>query len=674
MGLNFYKQLLFLYRNAALPFKISMPFILMFLGFWVTSTAVVGVYFSNKLEQNQREQSRELAALVEREIEQELNSLRRVARLLSIEIPIAQGTLAQDTNQLQQAILPLVGILDTNIIKIINVSNQPLFTVQSGILNDVELQGQEIYDLLLTGSDIATIVSTYDIDSPDVGPPILIGTAPVKSQQGIVGGVLLGTALNDDLLTQLNRAIKEQIVVLSEGVVVASTFQAAASPAETVELSGPETYIAIRDEEFLAQPVYLEGLGDQQFELVLLISQQSLLQTQRAIWVFVALVASFGSAITTILGYWIARIVVKPIQDITLVAQRVAGESRFDLRATTNTQDEINILALSLNQLIEWVGQYTYDLEEATLNLETRVEERTRELSDALQKLKDTQAQLIQTEKMSSLGQMIAGIAHEINNPIGFIQGNIEPLNEYFQDLFELIETYQAEYPQPTAAVSKKQQEIDLDFLIKDLNKLLGSMNVGTERVHEIVKSLRNFSRLDEATVKDVNIHDGLNSTLLILNHRIKHQVTVVKDYGDLPLVRCFPAQLNQVFTNIIANALDAMLDEKHDDVSDNAAGRKHLTIVTRAIAKKQVQIVICDSGPGIPPDVCTKIFDPFFTTKPVGKGTGLGLGICFKIIQQHQGQIDVSSKVGQGTEFIITLPTDVLPADPAMDFSTVVE
>ncbi|MBE9067022.1 HAMP domain-containing protein [Leptolyngbya cf. ectocarpi LEGE 11479] len=666
MGLNFYKQLLFQYRNAALPLKISIPFIMMFLGFWVTSTAVVGIFVSNKLEQNQQEQSRELAALVEREIDQELNALRRVARLLSIEIPIVQGALAQDQNRLRQAILPLVGILDTNVINIINNNQQSLFTVQNAVLNNVELQGPEIYNLVLTGSDIATIVGTSDS-----GPPVLIGTAPIKSGQGIVGGILLGTALDNDLLTQINRAIKEQIIVLSEGVIIASTFPAETSPLETLELSGPNKLIAIGDEEFLAQPVYLKGLGDQQFELVLLISQRSLLRTQRAIWVFVALVASLGSVITTTLGYWIARIVVKPIQDITLVAQRVAGESRFDLRATTNTQDEINILALSLNQLIEWVGQYTYDLEEATLNLETRVEERTQELSDALKKLKDTQAQLIQTEKMSSLGQMIAGIAHEINNPIGFIQGNIEPLNEYFQDLLELIETYQTEYPQPTSIVSQKQREIDLDFLIKDLNKLLGSMNVGTERVHEIVKSLRNFSRLDEATVKDVNIHDGLNSTLLILNHRIKHQVTVVKDYGDLPLVRCFPAQLNQVFTNIIANALDAMLDSKPDGA--NVSERKHLTIVTRAISKKQIQIVICDSGPGIPPEVRTKIFDPFFTTKPVGKGTGLGLGICFKIIQQHQGNIEVSSKMGQGTEFIITLPTDVLPADPVIDFAAFV-
>ena len=166
------------------------------------------------------------------------------------------------------------------------------------------------------------------------------------------------------------------------------------------------------------------------------------------------------------------------------------------------------------------------------------------------------------------------------------------------------------------------------------------------------------FSRLDEATVKDFNFHEGIDSTQLILNHLIKHHVSVIKHYGDLPLVRCFPAQLNQVFTNIIANALDAMFDSDCDP--------KKLTITTREIAPGSVQISIHDSGPGISPQVRTKIFDPFFTTKAVGKGTGLGLGICFKIIQQHQGYIDVRSKIDQGAEFLITLPTDVLPADPA--------
>ncbi|MEO0868318.1 MAG: ATP-binding protein, partial [Cyanobacteria bacterium J06642_11] len=201
------------------------------------------------------------------------------------------------------------------------------------------------------------------------------------------------------------------------------------------------------------------------------------------------------------------------------------------------------------------------------------------------------------------------------------------------------------------------REEMDFEFVLEDLSKVLNSMNVGTQRVHEIVRSLRNFSRLDEANVKDVDIHEGLDSTLLILNHRIKYDVTVIKEYGDLPLVRCLPAQINQVFTNIISNALDAMFDA---DCSS-----KRITIVTREIENSQIEIVLRDSGPGIPADIQAKVFDPFFTTKPVGKGTGLGLGICFKIIQQHQGTINVRSKSGKGTEFSIKLPINALPAEP---------
>ncbi|MEL7502061.1 MAG: ATP-binding protein [Cyanobacteria bacterium J06554_6] len=251
---------------------------------------------------------------------------------------------------------------------------------------------------------------------------------------------------------------------------------------------------------------------------------------------------------------------------------------------------------------------------------------------------------------------MVAGIAHEINNPISFIQGNIGPLKGYFEDLIDLLDAYQSEYTNPSEALIEKQEEADLEFLLEDAKKLLGSLKMGTERVRDIVVSLRNYSRLDEAAIKDVNLNEGIDSTLLILNHRIKHGIDVVKNYGNLPSVRCSPAQLNQVFTNIVANALDAMFD------ADSQT--KQLAIVTRRLDATQVQISIRDTGPGMTPEVKAKIFDPFFTTKGVGKGTGLGMGICFKIIEQHRGNIDVITEVGQGTEFLITLPIEALSAD----------
>ncbi|MEM8613704.1 MAG: ATP-binding protein [Cyanobacteria bacterium P01_H01_bin.105] len=657
MGLSPYKKLQLRYQNASLPVKISVPFILMFVGFWIAGTASLGYFLAHKLEQGEHKRTMELAALVKRELDQELDTLRKDARLLSIKEPVAKGTLIQDKNQLQQIILPLKGIINANIITVINRDQQQILTVQDPVLKDIELKLTAVNKLLITGVDISTIVNTKD-----VGLPVLIGTAPIKNDLGVIGGILVGTVLNNQLLTEINQSIQEHIIVVADGVVIASTFSSDLFQAnQSEQLKNPQnnSVITIDNQKFSAHLIHFKGLEDEHFDLVLLTSQQSLIQAKQTAWLLIIAMASVGAISTVILGYWIAKRVARPIQDITLIAQRVAGENRFDLRAPANTQDDISILALSINQLIEWVGQYTNELEIATQTLDIRVKQRTRRLLNTLKELKATQAQLIQSEKMSSLGQMIAGIAHEINNPISFVQGNIEPLKEYFEDLLELISTYQAEYPEPAEAIITKQKEIDFDFLLEDLDKLLGSMNLGAERVHEIVQSLRNFSRLDEATVKDVDIHEGIDSSLLILNHRIKHEVTVAKRYGDLPLVRCFPAQLNQVFTNLIVNSLDAMFEANCD--------RKKIKIITRMIEYNQIQIIICDNGPGIPREIRKKIFDPFFTTKPVGKGTGLGLGICFRIIQQHQGNIRVRSKVGKGTEFVITLPIDALSADPTV-------
>lgn len=319
------------------------------------------------------------------------------------------------------------------------------------------------------------------------------------------------------------------------------------------------------------------------------------------------------------------------------------------------------LLERSLNLSSEELLAANTRLQSLLKTMEAQVERRTHDLAEAnailgktIQELQETQLQLIQTEKMSSLGQMVAGIAHEINNPISFIRGNLAPLREYFQALKSLLEAYRREYPQPSRKILEKHKTADLEFLLEDLPKLMTSMEVGTQRVRDIVVSLRNFSRMDEATVKYADIHEGIESTLLILSHRIKYGVEIVRDYGSLPPVMCSPAQLNQAFTNIIANALDAMFDA--------ASEPKQLMIKTRAIAGKKVQISIRDTGPGIPTAIKPQIFDPFFTTKPVGKGTGLGLSVCFTILQHHQGSIEVNSEAGSGAEFMITLPQMAAP------------
>lgn len=276
------------------------------------------------------------------------------------------------------------------------------------------------------------------------------------------------------------------------------------------------------------------------------------------------------------------------------------------------------------------------------------------ELERTVHKLQTTQVQLIQTEKMSSLGKIVAGLAHEINNPNNFIHGNLHHLYEYIQTLLTLLKFYQQKYPEAEKFFIDKIGEIDLDFIIDDFQNILSSMRLGTNRIKEIVNFLKNFSRLDESDRKTVNIHDGIESTLFLLNHRLQQEIQIIREYSKLPLVECYPAQLNQVFINIINNAIDTLLDKQ------NQQKPKKITIKTEIVDVETIRIRIIDNGCGIIPEIQNKIFDPFFTTKPVNKGTGVGLAISYRIIEKHHGSIYVKSQPGDGAEFIIEIPVRV--------------
>ncbi|MBD2099415.1 GAF domain-containing sensor histidine kinase [Leptolyngbya sp. FACHB-261] len=271
-------------------------------------------------------------------------------------------------------------------------------------------------------------------------------------------------------------------------------------------------------------------------------------------------------------------------------------------------------------------------------------------LRATLEELQAAQTQLIQSEKMSSLGQMVAGVAHEINNPINFIHANLPHAQEYVEILEQVIATYAARSPEPPAEIVRLNNEFELDYIRQDFPKLLKSMREGTERVRDIVRTLRNFSRLDQAQRKSVDLHEGLESSLLLLQYRFKPSVKLTRRYSALPLVECYAGQINQVFMNLLSNALDASVDAGADSVE--------LTVTTLWSEPDWVSIAIRDNGPGIPAAIRDRIFDPFFTTKEVGKGTGLGLSICYKIVvEEHKGRIECFSEPGKGTEFRIHLP-----------------
>jgi two-component system, NtrC family, sensor kinase len=365
----------------------------------------------------------------------------------------------------------------------------------------------------------------------------------------------------------------------------------------------------------------------------------------------------FGSmalsiVVAALLAGFTSRAIAKPLAAVTKIAQRVTQESNFQLQVPVTSTDEVGVLAASLNQLIQKVNHL-------------------------LQELKSEQeSQILQNEKMATLGRMLAGVAHEVNNPINFIYANIDPARNYVEDVLDLLKTYETQIPNPPPAVKEKAEEIDLDFIKEDLIKIFESMQVGAERAKAIILSLKDFSRLDDAAPHPVDLHACIDSSLLILNSRIKQGVEVVRNYGDIPTVEGYMGLLYQVFVNVLNNALDAVEEKAKIEKASYEEARKQsgsesvkqeapsflprIAIATEYLDDDSVVVRISDNGTGIPAESQEKMFETFFTTKPRGVGTGLGLAIGRDIIvKKHGGTINCWSEVGTGTEFAIALPIE---------------
>ena len=373
---------------------------------------------------------------------------------------------------------------------------------------------------------------------------------------------------------------------------------------------------------------------------------------------------ALGGAIAS--SIWTARRISRPIREfsqasIALATATQEGFVEGDLDQSTGYHSyvqEMQTLANAFNQMSTQIqGSFT-QLEQTN----TQLEDRTKTLEKALVDLKQSQRQLVQSEKLSSLGQLVAGVAHEINNPISFIYGNLKPGDKYIQDLLELVALYQQEY-EANEAIAQRAKKIDLDYLIEDLPKLWQSMKVGADRIQDIVMSLRNFSRTDETELRAVNLHDGIDSTLIILRNRWKNQdfrpaIEIIKQYSELPLIECYIGQINQVFMNILVNAIDALDERDQTRTFDECEAAPSTIWISTTIINGWVQITIADNGTGMSEITQNQLFDPFYTTKPIGKGTGLGLSISYAIItERHHGKLQCDSTLGEGSKFIVEIP-----------------
>jgi signal transduction histidine kinase len=334
----------------------------------------------------------------------------------------------------------------------------------------------------------------------------------------------------------------------------------------------------------------------------------------------------------------------------------VATYSLNFVNAFVNSQVKV------LSQMLQWVEL----LETSYTELQQTVTQKTHELQQQQRQLAEMRLEsrrirkhMIQMEKLATLGQMISGISHEINNPINFIYGNIPYVEEHVQDLLTVLQIYQENCSAELPAIQTVLEEIDLEFVLEDLPRIVDSMKLGADRIRELVLTLRNFYRLDEAEMKPANLIEGIEDTLLLLQHRYKQGIEIIKEFDDLPDVECHINQINQVFMNLLSNAIDALVQqEEEDELCDRAIAPKQIRIATKSLNNNWISISIYDTGAGISSDAQDRLFDPFFTTKPIGVGTGLGLSISRQIITEtHHGQIHCRSTPGRGTTFTVELP-----------------
>ncbi len=646
------------YKTLPVAVKLLSPPLCIFLSLWTAGIVGFSLCTNHHLEMAARKETQNFASLLEQDLQRKLKVLNLKAQWISQENKIIEAIAAGDQAQLHSVLLAPQATLELDLMSVVAPNGQPLVSSQRNALGAATFQ-----HATLRPNPQAEFASAGILLAKNTAPSALVSFKSIKSPtKKTLANLVLGIAIDDKLLNQIRSDTAMHLVAFQGDRVTASTLQFDRTKRwHFPQPSDAVTWIEIGNETYLIKTIELPGANQTTQKIAVLNSIQDLEQAEASMFFAAGSFGLLGAGLlagSTIFGFQITQALSRRIQRLTQATQQLAA-GNLHIHIPVTSEDEVGVLAQGFNQMAE---QLT--------NRDQQLQQKMQELQNTLDQLHQAQSQMVQSEKLSALGQMVAGIAHEINNPVTFIHGNLTYLDRYTQDLVRLIQTYQQHYPQPPQSLQADLDSVELDFLIEDLTKILKSMHIGSERIRDIVISLRNFSRLDEAEFKTVDLHEGIDNTLIILQHRLKPKpgfpaIDIVKDYAQLPLVECYPGYLNQVFMNLLTNAIDAIEDAARQQAeAAEPVQPRSIWIATQVTPDNQIRITIADDGSGIPESVKARIFDPFFTTKPIGKGTGLGLSISHQIIiEKHHGKLLCDSIQGEGTKFVIEIP--VHPSKP---------